>query len=244
METINTSVKSIARIAGVFYLIIIITGLFGEMVVRENLIVWNNPTATAENLMASDTLWRLGIAGDLIQHVFDIGLLVALYFLLKPVSRYLALAALLFHLTTAAVLVATKLNQWQALFPLGTDTYLNAFTTQQLYTLSHFYIRADAYGFGIGLIFFGFACILYGYMIYNSGYFPKIIGVLMILAGLCYITNSFALIISPGLAQKLFPLILAPSFIGELAFTFWLIVKGPNLEKWREKQNLRKQVVE
>ena len=121
------------------------------------------------------------------------------------------------------------------MFLLGSPDYLKAFEPQQLHALAYVAIKADAYGFGIGLIFFGFACLVLGYLIFRSGYLPKTIGVMMQIAGLCYLTNSFALLLAPTFADRIFPAILVPAFIGELSLCLWLLVKGVNVPKW-EKQ--------
>jgi hypothetical protein len=227
------TIKKIARTGGILYLIIILTGIFGELFARGKLIVSGDATATASNIMSSPLLWRIGIAGDLIMHVCDVGLMVILYYLLRPVNKYLALLAMLFTLVQTAVLVATKLNLFTTLFLLGDPNYLKAFEPGQLYTLAYVTIKNDSFGFGIGLLFFGFTCLTNGYLIIRSDYFPKLIGVLLQIAGLCYITNSMALIIDPKLADKLFPFILLPSFIAELSFCLWLIVKGVSEEGYK-----------
>jgi hypothetical protein len=225
-----------ARIGGIVYLIIIVAGLFGEMFSRNAIIVSGNAVATANHLSSSPLLWRAGIAGDLIMHVCDVILMMIFYVLLRPVNRNLALLAVLFNLIQTAVLVANKLNLLLPLFLLGKADYLKAFDSHQLESWSYLSIKAHGYGFGIGLIYFGFACLVYGFLIYKSGYLPKLIGVLMLIAGFCYILNSFALILDPWLADKLFPLILVPAFIGELSLCLWLLFKGVNLEKWKESQ--------
>ena len=90
------------------------------------------------------------------------------------------------------------------------------------------------YGFGVGLIFFGFECLVIGYLIFRSGYLPRALGVLMPIAGLCYLTNSFALLLAPALAARLFPWVLLPCFVAETSFCLWLLVKGVNVPRWRE----------
>lgn len=231
----NYSIKKIARIGGIFYLIIIATGLFGEAFVRGTLIVWTDATATANNIMTSELLWRIGIAGDLIQHLCDVPLMLIFYILLKPVNKYFALLALLFNLIQSAVLVATKLYLFTPLFLLGNADYLKSIDPQQLHALSFLSIRADAYGFGVGLIFFGFVCIIMGYLIFRSGYFPKILGVLMQIVGVCYLVNSFSLILAPNFLNTISPAILIPCFIGELSLCLSLIIKGVNAPAWQEK---------
>jgi hypothetical protein len=232
---VEISPQVYARIGGVLYLIIIVTGIFGEVFVRDALVVSGNATATANNIMASPLLWRLGIAGDLVEHVCDVALMLIFYVLLRPVNRNLALLALLFNLVQTAALVAYKLNLLVPLFLLGKADYLKAFGPQQLHALAYISIKSDGYGFGIGLIYFGFTCLVLGYLIFRSGYLPKVLGVLMQIAGLCYLTNSFALILAPTFADRIFPAVLIPAFIGETSLCLWLIVKGVNVEKWKQR---------
>jgi hypothetical protein len=233
--SIKTSPQVFARVGGIAYLIIILAGLFGEMFVRNSIVVSGDPEATANKLMASPLLWRIGIAGDLIMHVCDVILIVALYVLLKPVNKSLALLAMLFNLIQTAVLVANKLNLLIPLFLLGDADYQKSFDPQQLQAVSYLSIKAHGYGFGIGLIFFGFECLVLGHLILKSGYLPKTIGILMQIAGLCYLVNSFSLLLAPRFADLIFPAVLIPSFIGELSLCLWLLVKGVNVSKWKEK---------
>jgi hypothetical protein len=228
----ETSPQFYARVGGVLYLIIIVAGLAGELFVRGSIVVSGNAAATAHNLIASRSLWRAGIAGDLVMHMCDVGLMLVFFVLLRPVNRSLALLVVLFNLVQTAVLVANKMNLLVPLFLLGDAEYLKTFSPQQLQALSYISLRAHDYGFGIGLIFFGAECIVVGYLIVRSGYFPRWIGVLMQLAGVCYLTNSFALILSPPLASRLFPFILLPPFVAELSLALWLLLKGVDLTKW------------
>jgi hypothetical protein len=167
-----------------------------------------------------------------VMHMCDVGLMLVFFVLLRPVNRSLALLVVLFNLVQTAVLVANKMNLLVPLFLLGDAEYLKTFSPQQLQALSYISLRAHDYGFGIGLIFFGAECIVVGYLIVRSGYFPRWIGVLMQLAGVCYLTNSFALILSPPLASRLFPFILLPPFVAELSLALWLLLKGVDLTKW------------
>jgi len=229
------SINKLARIGGIFYLIIIAAGIYGEMFVRSKLVVSGDPSATANNIISSQSLWRTGIAADLLMHICDLPLMLIFYLLLKPVNKNLALLAMLFNLIQTAVLVTNKLNLAVALFPLSDAAYLKSFDQQQLYTLAYLSIKSHGYGFGVGLIFFGFTCLIAGYLIFKSGYLPKTIGVLMQVAGICYLVNSFALILAPSFADKLFPVILVPPFIAELSFCLWLIFKGVKLPVWEKR---------
>jgi hypothetical protein len=221
-----------ARIAGVLYLVIIIAGFFAETFVRNKLFVSGDATATANNITHSPFLWKIGITADLIMQICDLPVMIVLYYLLKPVNKKLALLNLSFNLIQTAVLVANKLNLLAALFFLGDAEYLKSFTPDQLHTLSYLSIKLHDFGFGIGLIFFGFVCLLEGYLIFKSGYFPKTIGVLMAIAGICYLSNSFALILVPQLSSIA---LLMPCLIAELSLSLWLVFKGVNLPVWKQK---------
>jgi len=239
-NTVETSPQIYARIGGVIYLVLILSGMFAVIFVRDKLIVSGDVTATANNIMAAPLRWRMGIAADLIMHVCDVPLMLIFYVLLRPVNRNLALLAVLFNLVQTAVLVANKLNLVAAFFLLGGADYLQAFEPHQLQALSYLSLKLHDFGFGVGLIFFGCECLVVGYLIFRSGYLPKTIGVLMQLAGLCYLTNSFALILAPKVAAVLFPAIMVPAFIGELSLCLWLIVKGVNVSQWEHNASMRR----
>ena len=236
-RTVEVSPQVYARIAGSLYLIIIIAGALGQIFIRGKLIVAGDAIATAGNLMASQSLWRIGIAGDLLMHVLDIPVMLALYLLLKPVNKPLAVSAVLFNLIQTAVLVVNKLNLLVPLLLLGNAEYLKALEPQQLQALAYVPLRLHDYGFGIGLIFFGCVCLVQGYLIFKSGFLPKTIGVLMALAGLSYLANSITLLLAPAYAEMVVP-VLALALLGELALALWLIVKGVNVPKWNEKAHL------
>ena len=227
-----TSPQAYARIGGVLYLMIIAAGATGELFVRGSQVVSGNAAATAHNILASPYLWRAGIAGDLVMHVCDVGLMLVFYVLLRPVSRTLAMLAVLFNLVQTSVLVANKLNLVLPLFLLADVGYLQAFTPEQRQALSYVAIRAHDYGFGVGLIFFGVECVVVGYLIVRSWYLPRTLGVMMQIAGACYVINSFAVILYPPLGSRLFPFILLPPFVAELSLASWLLVKGVDVTAW------------
>ena len=164
ISSIEQSPQRYARMGGVAYLAIIALGIFGEAFVRGTLVVSGNATATANAITASEFLWRAGIAGDLLMHVLDLPMILLLYILLRPVSEALALLATFLNLIQTAVLVANKLNLLAPILLLGNAAGLGAFSPEQLQTLSYLAIKAHGYGFGVGLIFFGFACLYRGYL--------------------------------------------------------------------------------
>lgn len=228
-----------ARIGGVLYLIIIVVGLFGEAFVRDRLVVSGDPTATTGRIRASELLWRVSIAGELFMLICAVALALIFYVLLRPVSRDLALLASFFNLVSIALDASNKLHLLATLFPLANADYLRVFTPEQLQALAYLSIRSHGHGFGVSLIFFGCMCLVLGHLIFRSGYLPRVVGVLMEIAGLSYLTNSFALILSPSLADRLFPAILVPAFVGEASLCLWLLVKGVNVTKWKARASAK-----
>ncbi len=222
------------RLGGLFYLAIIALGLFGELMVRGSLVVPADATATAQNITAAPTLWALGIVGDLTMQLLDIPVIVLFYLLFKRVNAGLNLAATFFNLIQTAMLVANKLLLVIPLLLLGGTAAASVFSSEQLAAWSALAIQLHAYGFGIGLIFFALACLLRGYLIVKSGFFPAFIGVMLALAGVCYLINSLALLLAPEMAAQLFPWIMLPVLAGELTLSLWMIIKGVNRQKWQQ----------
>ena len=233
-RTVESSPQLYARIGGALYLVIIVIGLFGEMFVRDKLIVSGDATATAKNILASESLWRFHIAAELFLLICAIVLLMILFVLLRPVSRELTLLAVLFNLVSIGLEAATTMYLIIALFPLGSAGYLKVFSSEQLYAMASLTLKSHGYGFGVSLLFFGCFCVVIGRVIYKSGFLPRTIGVLMQIAGLCYLTDSFALILNPSFANRLFPAILLPAFVGEVSLCLWLLFKGVNVQRWKE----------
>jgi hypothetical protein len=233
-HAVETSPQVYARLCGVLYLMVIVIGISTELFVRDKFTVSGDAAATANNIAASQLLWRSSIAGDVILLVCAVIQALLFYVLLKPVNKNLALLAVFFNLVECAIDGVNKLNLVAALFLSGGAEYLKAFEPRQLHALAYLSLKLHAYGYGISLIFFGLVCLIFGYLLFKSGYFPKALGVLMTIAGLSYLTNSFTLILAPTYAGKVSP-ILVLAFIGELSFCLWLIVKGVNITKWNEK---------
>ena len=238
-RTVETSPQLYARIGGVLYLIIIAVGLFDEAFVRNRIIVSGDATATAANIRSLEWLWRFGIAAEFLLLICAVALTLIFFVLLRPVNRDLALLAVFFNLVSLAVEAAVQLYLLGALFPLGQAEYLRAFEPEQLYALASLSVKSHGYGFGVALIFFGCVCLIDGYLIFRSGYLPKAIGVLMQIAGLSYLTNSFALMLAPAFANRIFPAVLIPAFVGEASLCLWLLVKGVNVQRWKEQAGVR-----
>ncbi len=216
------------------YLVIIVIGGLGEAVVRGSIVVPGDATATAANLRSMEWLWRLGVAGEVVLLTCATALALILYVLLRPVSRDLALLAVLFNLVCIAIEAVAAVSLATALLPVTSPTYVDSFASGQLDVMAMLSIRSHSAGFGVALVFFGVECVLLGHLIFRSRYMPKSVGVLMQIAGVCYVVNSFAMLLSPPLSARLFPAILVPALIAELSLAVWLLVKGVRSETWQQ----------
>lgn len=218
--------KYLARIAGFCYLIVIVAGLFSEVFVRQALIEVNNALATANNIQANEMLFRWGIVSDLINFVIGIPAILIIYSLFKRTNKLLLQVALGFVIVQTAIIAVNLLNQITPLLILSNDNYLNTFQPEQIESLALLSLNVQAQGYAIGLVFFGFYCLIVGYVIYKSGLVPKVLGILYSFAGLCYLINSFMMFLSKGFQNPLFVYLAIPIFIGELSLCLWLLIKG------------------
>lgn len=229
----DASPRVLARIGGALYLIIIAFGIFGELFVRGRIIVWDDPVTTAENILASESLWRFSVAAELFYLLCAVVLAAIFYVLLRPVSKDLALVMVFFNLVAITIEATGRLHLITALTVLQDGGRLTGFDPGQVRALAYVSLRSHGRGFSISLLFFGCVCLLLGYLILRSGYLPKLLGLLMQIAGVGYLMDGFALILSPAVHGMIFPFSLMPAFVAETAFALWLLVKGVNEEKWR-----------
>lgn len=215
-----------ARIAGLLYLVIIIGGVFAEMFVRSRLVDYSNALVTAKNIEESEGLFRFGFSLELFVFVCDAAVTVLLYQLLKPINKELSLFAASFRLITVSILGLNLVYNFLPILLLNDSTYLATFNSEQLNTLSLFYMKVHGFGYNLALVFFSVHSVTIGYLISKSIYIPKILGILLIIAGLCYFINSYTSFLFPELSSKIFPAILLPALIAELALSLWLLIKG------------------
>jgi Domain of unknown function (DUF4386) len=232
--TVETSPRSYARIGGVLYLMLIGLGIVGQ-VVKGKVVVSGDAAATAANLMSRETLWRFGIVFELIALVCVIALAMIYFVLLRPVSKEINLLATFLRMIGIAVEAVASLNLAAALFPLGSASYLKGFTSDQLYAMASLAIKSHNYGYTLALFFFGFTFLFHGHLIARSGFLPKVLGRMIQVGGVCYLTNSLVFFLAPEFSGALFPWILLPCFVAELSLALWLLVKGVNVTRWKEQ---------
>lgn len=224
-----------ARIAGGLYLIVIGAGLYAEFFVRSKLIVRGDAAATAGAIHASELLFRSSIAADLVGVAGYIGVTAILYRLLEPVSRTVSLLAAFFSLVGCAILAAILVNLVAPLILLGGAPYLAAFRPDQLQALALTSLRLHGQGYNIAMIFFGFYCLTLGYLIFRSTFLPRILGVLLAIAGLSDLTDSFATVVWPAFESHLGLYIMLPALVGEASLCLWLLAIGVNAPRWEAR---------
>lgn len=234
MNTLNKT----ARIAGVLYLIIFFTGFFADGYVRGTLIVPDDAATTARNIAASEGLFRLGIAADVVMIMADVALGVSLYFLLRSVNRPLAMTAAFFRLAQAATLGLNLLNLFYGLQLLSGAGFLGVFSPDQLQAQALVFLNAHATGYQIGLIFFAFSLLVLGYLLYKSDGFPRILGILQVVAAIGYLIDGTARVVLvnyEAVAATTDVIVIVAAVIGEMALCLWLLIKGIKVEPLTER---------
>jgi hypothetical protein len=218
-----------ARITGVVYLLYFLTAVLGEFLLK-GLVVDGDAAATATNILAHQPLYRLGLATGLIATVGYVAVTAFFYDLFKPVDRTLSLLAAFFSLVGCAILAFGSLFQLAPFVVLGGAQYLNEFKVEQLQSLVLMSLQLNTEAANIYLVFFGFYDLLIGYLIFRSAFLPRILGVLMMLAGLGWLT-----FLSPPFGNHLSPYNLVLGFVAELLLMLWLLVRGVNIPRWKEQ---------
>jgi hypothetical protein len=223
-----------ARLAGLLYLVIIVLGIAGEVLVRSSLIVQNDPGATAANIMAAGGLFRFGFVTDSVMFLSDVALAVLLFVLLRPVGPVLSLMAMVFRLAQTAVIAMNLLNYHAAGMLLGNPVYGAAFGEREVQALALFRLDLHAHGYDLGLILFGVHCLLLGVLVVRSRYFPRFLGFLLMAAAVVYLVGSYTRFLFPEALDALAPIYLV-AVVSEVSLCLWLLIKGVNLESWKRR---------
>lgn len=229
MQTITrSSPRSLARMAGLFQLLEGVTATFGQVVVLGKLVDFRDAAATATNILSHERLFWLGFASSLIGVIFHIAWALLLYDVLKPVNRRVSLLAVYVILVGCAIQAVTIVLYLTPLLILHAASALNAFSQGQLQALGLVFFRLNDYAFDTYLVFFGLWCLLIGYLIFRSSFLPRILGILLAIAGLAWLCY-----LSPPLARSLFiPYIAGASALGEIPIMLWLLIVGLHNERW------------
>ena len=221
--------RAIALFAGFAFMIMTVAAIFANFMVIERLKVSGDAAATANNILASVMLFRMGICSLIVVLICDIAVAWALYVFLKPVNKSISLLAAWFRLVYSAILGVALLNLVFVLYHLNGAEYLTVFNTAQLHAQVLLFINAFTGIWSIGLVIFGFHLLVLGYLVFKATYIPKILGVLLVIAAFGYMITNLAIFLIPDYDnyKTLFELILGvPMAVGELALAFWLLFKG------------------
>lgn len=227
-----TPYRTIARVAGFLYLVVIVCAGFAEGYVRSTLIVAGDAGATAANIAASPTLFRVGLVADLVAFLSDAAIAVLLYVLLRPVSRTVSLLAAAFRLVAhPAIGGINLLHHHIALMLLGGAGYGAALGPGQREALAMLFLDAHGYGYLLAGAFFGVHLLLLGYLVARAGYLPAGLGALLGLAGAGYLAESFGMFLIPSYGPVLAWVVAVPAVVGELSLCLWLLVKGVDTDR-------------
>lgn len=220
-----------ARLAGILYLVITVFAVIAHMYVPSTLIVAGDPAATIANISTSQDLFRMGgIGAELIVLLSEVVLSIILYVLLKPVNRTLSLMASVSRLIMTGVHGINLLNYGFVLFVINGA----GFDAQQSNALVSLFLDAHSFGFTVGIAFLVIHVFALGYLIYQSGYIPRVLGVLFLIAGFGYLFDTIGLLFINGYTTT--PDVIAMAIAAaEIAFPLWLLVKGVNRERYQER---------
>jgi hypothetical protein len=219
-----------ARVAGAFYLAEVLIGPFSLIYVPNKLFVTGNATATANNILAHETLFRFGIIGDLLNGVLGLFTVLALYQLLKVVDRNLAaLMVVLGGAMVTPIFFVNSLNWVAALVLVHGADFLAAFTRPEQYALAMVFLRIHSQGNVVNEIFWGLWLLPFGLLVMRSGFLPRFLGIWLMVGGVAYVINSFTGLLFPHYQDLVFT-ISQPAILSEIAIMLWLLIKGANVK--------------
>ena len=224
----TSAIQKTARTAGFLYMLLIPLGVFGMLYIPATLFVAGDTAATARNIMANETLFRGSILSALMTQVVQIFVVLFLYKVLKPAGRGQALLMVVFILLGVPIAMLNELNHVAVLVLLSNAGSPSAFTSEQTHVLVGFFLEMRHAGIFIAQIFWGLWLLPMGYLVFKSGFLPKAIGVLLVVAGFGYLMDTFVFFLMPAFGVTFSEF----TFLGELLITLWLLIKGVNVEVW------------
>lgn len=225
MSTQMSSRRNPGRFVGLLYVLVSIPGAFALLYVPNKLIVHGNATATASNLAAHETLFRLGIAAQLTSQILFMWVALALYDLLKGVNRRHAALMLGLIVVSIPIALLNELNSIAALILVRGADFLAMFDKPQRDALAMLFLNLHGRGFDVCEIFWGLWLLPLGLLVYRSGFFPRILGALVMANCFPYVVNSFMSFLLPQY-EHIASRWMMPFSFGELLFMFWLLIKG------------------
>ncbi len=224
----TNSPKTLARIAGSVYLVMFVCAVFA-MMVRSRIVETGDAAATVANIRQSETLFRLGFVSDLIQITCMLLAGLALYVLLRGVNQLAAAAMVTFVAVAVAIGCLNLLNQFTALTIATSQDYPRAFGQEGSDALTMLFAERQDHGYYISAVFWGLWLLPLGYLLFTSGYVPRVLGALLFVGGLAYLVDLLAVFLAPDLGAAVGTPLLAIGGIAELLLTAWLLVKTVNV---------------
>lgn len=218
--------KKTARIAGLFFLLMVIFGLFAEIFFREKIFLSNDIAATAGNILSNAFLYRTGIVSDILMSLSYLFTALALYKLLASVEKNTAAVMVVFATAGSVVLLFNILIEVAPLYILNGNDYLSAFSSGQRQSLAMLFYDLYQHGYMIGQVFFALWVLPLGVLIYRSGFIPKAIGVLFIIETIFGFLSVIVHFLVPS--QSIETILLLPGVVAEFSFMFWLLIWGIN----------------
>jgi hypothetical protein len=227
----GASLRRVARLAGLLYLIGSITGVFG-ILYGPSLVVPGDAAATARNILASETLFRLSIVSALLDQIIFVFVALALYKVFEVVNQTMAALVVIFMVLSVPIAVFNELNNFAVLLLLSGAHSWSAFTVNQLHALVPFFLNLHALGLNIAFLVGAPWFLPMGYLVFKSGFLPRILGVLLLINGLAYVIDSFAAFLLPDMRVNL---VMFTGWV-EVVFALWLLIRGVNVERWDRRR--------
>jgi len=218
------SLKTQARRAGALYFLFLIVGLF-DMLGFSGFMVPGDATATARNIVAAEGTYRIGILTDLVTLLVFIVLVVSLYHLLKGVDKWHAMLMVLLVSVGVAIGCVNLLSKVAPLILLHGAAYSSVFTEPQLNALALGFLSLNTSGNDVASVFWGLWLLPFGILVVKSGFLPRVLGILLLVAGLGYLTSGVTSIVLPAYSQVVSKATM-PLLFGEFPIIFWLLIKG------------------
>jgi hypothetical protein len=231
----GTSPRVYARVVGALYLLIFFIGPLAFFMGRTSVLVPGDPAATIDNLMASESMFRIGMVAETIIVLVEIVVSAILYVLFRPVSRPLSLAASFARFAQAVIQGVDLITAVPALLLLGGAGYLSAFEPGQWNAIVQLFLDANAFMILIWGLVFGFHLLLLGYLVYRSGFLPRVLGILLIIGSIGYLAQSYGHLVVPRYDEILSTVVIVLSIPGELALTVWFLWKGVDVDRWEAR---------
>lgn len=224
-----SSNKKTARIAGVLFLLMVVFGVAAELFFRQKIFTSTDVVVISDNILSNVLLYRLGIISDILMTVFYLLTALAFYKLLSNVNKNIAATMVIFAAVGSVILMFNILIEIAPLYILTENDFLSSFSTSQQQSLAMFFYNLYLHGYMLGQIFFSLWVLPLGYLIYKSGFIPRIFGILFVIETIFGLMAVFVHFVTPNLTVE--TILLLPMIVAEFTFMFYLLIRGVNESK-------------